>query len=112
MPEHTPEPWKTSHFDSAIWFDGPKRTQMTNDLSLALDRRIAICQMPEFPKDVNDANMRRIVACVNFLAGIPTERLEDPNVRAAIIVGVPSGVEVSQSIMWKEFPTEGVTNAD
>ena len=74
--DHTPEPWKKSGASTDVWYDGPHRTQRTVDEALALDRRIAMCGMPEFPRLQNEANAQRIAACVNACAGISTEDLE------------------------------------
>lgn len=98
MLDHTPEPWKWDGSDSgdasfglavfpaSVYADAPNGEQ-TADV-------VPICQMSfpayreepsgeEFDDGVRevgnqDANARRIVACVNACEGIPTESLERP----------------------------------
>ena len=67
---YTPGPWKKANSNNSVWYDGPKHTQMTNDCSPALDRRVAICDMPEFPSHDNEANARLIAAAPELLAAL------------------------------------------
>ena len=58
--EHTPEPWKNV-----------KGVHVVSG-----EKQIARCWVENRPVSVAHANARRIVACVNACAGIPTEVLE------------------------------------
>jgi hypothetical protein len=72
--QHTPEPWKIVEHN---W----EHTGIYPESG----HRIAVCEInPEVDENtqeryeaINDANARRIVACVNACAGIPTEVLEN-----------------------------------
>lgn len=67
MSEHTKEPW--SHFNSGrtnAIYDGGRREIVA---WMGFDRS-------DRSKSEHRANARRIVACVNACAGIPTARLE------------------------------------
>jgi hypothetical protein len=59
-PKHTPEPWTAKGYTLHA-ADGRR---LNNDYT-----RVSVDEMR--------ANARRIVACVNALAGIPTEALEE-----------------------------------
>jgi hypothetical protein len=70
--KHTPEPWKIEdHYHYKV------NIIEEND---PIDRVIAsLGHFPEdidYPADIAIANSRRLVACVNACAGIPTEALE------------------------------------
>ena len=59
MSKHTQEPWKVCHWkDDRRGFEIADRNQ----------NRVGF--------DMTEANARRIVACVNACAGLPTEQLE------------------------------------
>lgn len=70
MSKHTQEPWKVCHWkDDRRGFEIADRNQ----------NRVGF--------DMTEANARRIVACVNACAGLPTEQLE-----ASPLGGVLNGV--------------------
>lgn len=81
MTKHTPEPWTAN-------------PNLKGDGSFA--GTLAIWTNSLQPKYIGeiplDANARRIVACVNACAGIPTEALEElaghPNALREILAGV------------------------
>ena len=68
MSNHTLEPWKQAGFSISA-----KGGHVAKVLDVYMDRSI------------RDANGRRIVACVNACAGIPTENLEGVNLRDKIL---------------------------
>lgn len=68
-PQHTPEEWRT-----ADTVNGPQWAHVIiGGLGL---RAIAQCDREGGDRPEDQANARRIVACVNALAGISTEALE------------------------------------
>ena len=66
MANHTPEPWKTDELEIFIF---------GNDGNLTATPFMCAGR----PSETANANARRIVACVNACAGIPTEDLEKVN---------------------------------
>lgn len=61
MPEHSPEPW------------GIAKVEGTNDGFIEdADKEVVADHDPR----MSDADLQRIVACVNACAGVPTSRLE------------------------------------
>ncbi len=74
MPEsHTPEPWFI--FRNGHCIGGPHE-QGPQDQSAQETAGIATCGVRRRTDEEIEANARRIVACVNACAGIPTEDLE------------------------------------
>ncbi len=82
MTDHTPEPWlatavKDKHSDlgPAFWLIDavPQPNQET-----------AVAELCAKPGDRSEANAKRIVACVNACAGIPTEQLKAGSVRGLL----------------------------
>ena len=67
MSKHTQEPWRAFIQGNTIaLFDSEKREIIS---WVGFDSS-------HFPNTINKANVRRIVACVNACAGIPTGELE------------------------------------
>lgn len=66
---HTPEPWRASDYATSGGSSGA--CIMVGD-DTVLD--LPYCEA--WSSEVQDANARRIVACVNACAGIPTDKLE------------------------------------
>ena len=60
MSKHTQEPWKVQHPHA-----GQRGWEIADSSGLN-----------QISQDVTEANARRIVACVNACAGLPTEQLE------------------------------------
>ena len=70
MSEHTREPWKCDGED--LWHCGESYESKVDPhefTGIVIDKNVRRSTRAR-------ANARRIVACVNALAGIPTERLE------------------------------------
>ena len=65
---HTPEPWHLDAFGELCGRDG----ELLCDAS-------HVDEPNDMTPEISPANARRIVACVNACAGIPTEALEDPH---------------------------------
>ena len=81
--EHTPEPWRIGRFTGPGSYEKVRETCGAMDVVVDTDSGpyvLAGCNI-NFPDDAK-ANARRIVACVNACAGIPTEALEDGSARA------------------------------
>lgn len=77
MDQHTLEPWHTDKNDGYVVFDGTGRALLTVG-SAALPAHEEIQNGGEISQhDLAVANSRRIVACVNACAGIPTRWLEE-----------------------------------
>lgn len=90
--EHTPEPWRTGGGDS---IHGP-------------GEYAPICHVSyEINDSPTEANLRRIVACVNKLAGWSIEDLEDAEVQVAKMLMVPSKLENQMDITYLEVPGDG-----
>ena len=73
---HTPEPWKIGAATTignalAIFDDRAKPENSAN-----MHRLVCLISPPETADTEDEANARRIVACVNACAGITTEALE------------------------------------
>lgn len=75
MSEHTKEPWSIQNVEIGA--------AVTNDLCIMAPSpsfreiaQIARCYQGDRVKEMELANARRIVACVNACAGIPTDALE------------------------------------
>jgi hypothetical protein len=70
MSEHTKEPWTATNFSfkSKGWDDPFPVIQIKGAGDVPI---IAMA-----PEEIDQANARRIVACVNACAGIDTEKLE------------------------------------
>lgn len=67
--DHTPEPWLYHRYNH-------------NDFSIEKDEAGLVANIADLKDNsplVNEANARRIVACVNYCAGISTEELESGN---------------------------------
>ncbi len=64
MSKHTPEPWNTSN--GRIYQEGKKQSTIATVAKDFQDYMI-----------FNEDDARRIVACVNALAGLTTEQIED-----------------------------------
>lgn len=78
MSEHTPEPWEIS---THLGVTNPHYVGVIAHLGLNTeDNMIAVVTSPGHVVTMAecDANARRIVACVNACAGIPTGDLERP----------------------------------
>lgn len=76
--KHTPEPW-------AIDPDDRPNMHWNNHIVSEANPNIAICFMAHDGTEQNErgeANARRVVACVNACAGIPTEALESGEARS------------------------------
>lgn len=73
MGEYTPEPWRYEEFLAASETDDEWWAHIWG-----ADGASAVCTVNWTYNDDGDpeANARRIVACVNALAGVPTETLE------------------------------------
>ena len=69
---HTPEPW----------FYQENADAYTHIIRATAKPQLILASGPQSSKGDAMANMRRIVACVNACAGIPTEALEDGTARA------------------------------
>lgn len=88
MRDHTPEPWRVDsgkdYYTKGLHICGDADNE-TNGAGIAgiWDGR------DELPESVQEANARRIVACVNACAGIPTVALEK----------LPYGVAVLDAFM-------------
>ena len=75
--EHTPEPWRIGRFTGPGSYEKVRETCGAMDVVVDTDSGpyvLAGCNI-NFPDDAK-ANARRIVACVNACAGLPTEVLE------------------------------------
>ena len=75
--EHTPEPWRIGRFTGPESYEKVRETCGAMDVVVDTDSGpyvLAGCNI-NFPNDAK-ANARRIVACVNACAGLPTEVLE------------------------------------
>ncbi len=64
MSKHTTEPWRVSN--SPWLFEDSSERKIGKVFSDGF-----------FPKEEDEANCRRIVACVNVLAGLTTEEIEN-----------------------------------
>lgn len=65
--EHTPEPWQLNPDDPAdVWDTGEYPAFVAR---CATTRKFQ-------PREVDEANARRIVACINYCAGVETAELE------------------------------------
>ena len=80
MTDHTPEPWKPAPHYLSILGD-PKRDGY-DDVVIIADCEVRDAAAP--PSDQQEANLARIVACVNACAGIPTEQLQGADLAAVI----------------------------
>lgn len=70
MSEHTPEPWAvTDRNEIGDRYIGPAHGHPY--------AAICVTGIPPFLGNEAEANARRIVACVNACAGVPTEELEE-----------------------------------
>lgn len=80
MDKHTPEPWRVDTLQtlkvSNVLPNTGEKIHLIHGASLAAIVVARISGDTEPPFDQEEHNARRIVACVNFLAGIPTEKLE------------------------------------
>lgn len=68
MDEHTPEPWICQPNDDGVWRIRPKAWMRWAWIATAQ------AETADIPHD--EANARRIVACVNALRGVPIDALE------------------------------------
>lgn len=67
--KHTPEPWHVDIGDDAVYV-------------VDSDENVAIARVTNYKlQDVAEINARRIVACVNALAGMPDSALVGANIR-------------------------------
>lgn len=73
--KHTPEPWTFSIGDSHLYLRGDNGNIVARSLELS-------------DNGAQKANFRRIVACVNACAGLPTATLEAPEPWEAVICHV------------------------
>jgi len=81
---HTPEPWGYA----VIPFDGPEKETARIDGP----KHANITSSNDWGWEVSVPNARRIVACVNACAGIPTEILEAGSVYCVQLpAGLPDG---------------------
>mgnify|MGYP003392976351 CR=1 FL=1 len=65
MSEHSPEPWRVAdHYGDFHAYDSNDNAVLTTDR--------------EVLNPLRDADILRIVACVNACRGVPTEALTDP----------------------------------
>jgi hypothetical protein len=82
--KHSPEPWGAFRLDVSGTDEFKAYTARCIDQGAPEDFYIVMVEKPDGPADVchvgngptSAENARRIVACVNALAGIPTEALE------------------------------------
>ena len=72
--EHTAEPWEALEFSN--FGDG------SGHVLRNVHAGVIVATVPSFLNEINNA--RRIVACVNALAGVPTEALEEGAVRKLV----------------------------
>lgn len=86
MSAHTREPWKLGAPSDAVVVDVPPDVN-PNDPSILYYGGHLICE------SASDANRRRIVACVNACAGIPTEEMEPGEYERHII---ETGLEIGR----------------
>ena len=70
MSNHTPEPWSLLEAGDSIKHQVPVSSDRTSILTIATEGAIA------FGAVYSADDARRIVACVNACAGLPTEQLE------------------------------------
>ena len=77
--QHTPEPWRVF---SHSWSNTSVLADGFDHAICGLDINHATEESQESDEALMGANARRIVACVNACAGIPTEALEDGSARA------------------------------
>lgn len=70
--EHTKEPWTTADYTASL------STGVENGISIQAgdDTVLDLPFTASWPEAMQRANARRIVACINACAGIPTELLE------------------------------------
>jgi hypothetical protein len=79
---HTPEPWRVEEDEDGVFVAGPYGYRGNPD-----DFRVIIEDAAADPDDPEImANARRIVACVNACAGIPTEALENDGINAVLAI--------------------------
>ncbi len=71
MNNHTPEPWSLLEAGDSIKHQVPVSSDRTSILTIATEGAIA------FGAVYSADDARRIVACVNFCAGVSTENLEN-----------------------------------
>jgi hypothetical protein len=94
--KHSPEPWGAFRLDVSGTDEFKAYTARCIDQGAPEDFYIVMVEKPDGSADVchvgngptSAENARRIVACVNALAGIPTEALEAGAVRSLIKAGV------------------------
>jgi len=85
MREHTKEPWRIGRFTGPASYEEARELCGAMDVVADTDDGpyvLASCNI-NFPNDAR-ANARRIVACVNACAGIPTGMLEAAGQSAVI----------------------------
>lgn len=70
MSKYTPEPWVLFEVGDRLKHQSPASSDKTSILTVASEGDV------QFGAVYNDEDARRIVACVNACAGIPTEILE------------------------------------
>lgn len=73
MAEHSPEPWSQREFPVGMEFDGYFRIVDATEHHVAT---VPSSTMHGEPIGDGPSNARRILACVNALAGVPDEVLE------------------------------------
>lgn len=100
MSEHSPEPWRFGHRrgpgEKVSWIRGA-------DGLAVLDTET---DQNWFPKD---DDLRRIVACVNVLHGVPTEVLESLLSKESRVIEDGAGVETDLGKVRKTLKSKGVT---
>lgn len=97
---HTPEPW-TNHGGNQLTIEGAF-TPPHGAIGFIKDETravVAVCQGYQRSVEERLSNAKRIVACVNALAGVPTDTLEQfqPGILAGLIE-VVQRPEVAQQI--------------
>ena len=101
--EHTPGPWYLGKFDLS-----DKEIEIisdSNDYSW-----LAKVNYDDVDHEVAAANARRIVACVNALEGIPTEKLESGEYKAQ--AEVEQARQEGVKTMTDQLPTGAELNAE
>jgi hypothetical protein len=108
--KHSPEPWGAFRLDVSGTDEFKAYTARCIDQGAPEDFYIVMVEKPDGPADVchvgngptSAENARRIVACVNALAGIPTEALEAGALKRALVAlehaASPPGARVLRDI--------------
>jgi hypothetical protein len=81
--EHTKEPWDYSQFAGATPDDPPDPAYICELNNDDYPDGVIAWAHQDRPTEQQDADVRRIAACVNACAGIPTEAIEAAVVSAA-----------------------------